>query len=153
MESVANDRQAQLRRQLDDLTAQLEQAKQIVQQWTDAGVQLSRNVAEKRAENQMRGRTLASAFLGSGYQAHERGAAVYSNARIAQEVAKKRSTIALEKKKAQEVVRSVKSQVVYGEIRTMRSCSGGPRDRRQVVGADVSIFRAPRGTRGVGHVP
>jgi hypothetical protein len=111
----SNENQLQLRRQVEELTAQLEQAKQVVQQWTDSAVQLSRDVAEKRAENQMRGRTLGSAFLGSGYRARERHLAVLSNARIAKETAEKRSTIALKKKQAQELVRSVRSQLAVAK--------------------------------------
>lgn len=98
-------------RKVTELTRQLEKAKEVVQQWTDANANLSHSAATARAENQSSGRGLLGAFLGSKYRSAMRRAAASSNAAIAKEVAEKRAKIADGKREAQSLVKQLQSEL------------------------------------------
>jgi hypothetical protein len=101
----------ELQEKISILTSQLEQAKLIVQQWTDASSQLSLNAAEARAKNQGMGRGIGGALLGSKFRSVLRSQAAASNAAIAKDVANKRAKIAKGKNEAQELVRQIKIEL------------------------------------------
>jgi putative oligomerization/nucleic acid binding protein len=100
-----------LQEKIASLTRQLEQAKVVVKQWSEASAQLSRNAAEARAKTQGMGRGLGGMILGSKYRASQRSQATRINASIAKQVADKRNQIAESKKKAQSVVQRIQMEL------------------------------------------
>lgn len=106
-----------MQRQIDSIVTQIEQAKQIVQQWTDASANLSLSAAKARAKNQSVGRGLGGMFLGPKYRAAMRRAATSSNVAIAKDVADKRAKIADAKRSAQEHVKRLQAQLAVAKDR------------------------------------
>ena len=89
------DRQiSTLQAEMAGITAKLEQARRIVQEWTEASSTLSLNAAKARADNRSAGRGIGGILLGSKYRASVRRSAASSNAKIAKEVADRRAKIA-----------------------------------------------------------
>jgi len=102
---------AALQERIESLVSQLNQAKQRVQEWTDASAALAQSAAEARAKNQAKGRGLGGAIFGAKYRSAMRSAAAASNAAIAKQVAGKRAKIAEGKGQAQERARQLQSQL------------------------------------------
>ncbi|MEF8746667.1 MAG: SHOCT domain-containing protein [Candidatus Accumulibacter propinquus] len=98
-------------RVVEELTQQLERAKQVVQQWVDANASLSLSASQARAENQSKGRGLLGAILGAKYRAAVRSDAASSNAAIAKDVAAKRINIADGKREAQQLVKQLQAEL------------------------------------------
>ncbi|MFZ3151085.1 MAG: SHOCT domain-containing protein [Anaerolineaceae bacterium] len=97
----------ELKKVIENLTIQLEEAKLVVKQWNDASAQLSQNAAEARAKNQNVGYGIGGVLFGSKYRAAVRREASASNASIAKQVAEKRGQILKGKTEAQERVRKI----------------------------------------------
>lgn len=110
-EVVTDYRIAALENRITHLGIQLEQAKTAAQTWVNASSSLSCNAAEARAKNQGAGRGILGGLLGSKYRSAVRAGAAASNAKISQQVARKRSEIANGKRQAQEVIKEIKSQI------------------------------------------
>jgi regulator of replication initiation timing len=137
------DKLAQLEQQLSTLNTQLGQAQAGVQQWVDAGSQLSIQAAKARAENQGAGRGFFASLLGSGYRSAARRVAASSNAAISKEVAEKREAIAHQKRQAQDLVRQIKEAIkeTKDEIKAL-TATQTPKVRVRLAppqSADVSI--------------
>lgn len=105
------DQVAAVKSEIESITNQIEEAKQMVQQWADAATNLSLNAAEARANNQSKGRGIGGALLGAKFRAAMRKDAAASNARIAKEVAEKRIAIAEGKRSAQDMVKQLQAQL------------------------------------------
>lgn len=106
-EPVASNQVAALEQRIQLLMAKLQEAKDVVQSWTEANAALSQSAAEVRAKNQGAGRGFLGCLLGSKYRSVVRAGAAASNAAIAKEVAEKRRRIAEGKHVAQEAVRTI----------------------------------------------
>lgn len=111
MSEVDPEQLAALQKEIESLSAKLEQAKLVVKQWSDASARLSQSAAEARAKNQGLGRGVGGVLLGSKYRASMRRAAASSNAAIAKEVTQKRAKIAEGKREAQAAVRRVQAEL------------------------------------------
>ncbi len=111
MTDINTDQLTELENEIESLNSSLEQAKNIVKQWSETSAKLSRSAAEARAKNQGMGRGLGGLILGKGFRSASRRSAAISNAAIAKDVAKKRSTIAEKKGEAQALVRLIQTEL------------------------------------------
>ena len=130
MSDVNSERIASLQQKIANLSKQLEEARLMVKQWSDASAQLSRNAAEARAKNQGMGRGLGGALFGSKFRSAMRSAAASSNAAIAKEVAEKRAKIAAGKSQAQAVVRQIQEELSAAKEQ-YRSFKASEKSQRQ----------------------
>jgi hypothetical protein len=108
---------------IKSLEIKLERAREDVREWTDANADLSRSAAEARAKNQGSGNGFMGALLGSKFRSVMRSGAAASNAAIAKEVAQKRLLIADGKRNAQDIVRTLQTQIkeLKQELRTHKA--------------------------------
>ena len=115
MESISLEKIAGLEARILHLNSELERAKQTVERWTVANSNLSLSAAGERAKNQGAGSGFAGGLLGSKYRAAIRAGAAASNAAIAKDVAQKRLTIANGKREAQDLVKSIQSELALAK--------------------------------------
>lgn len=108
---------------ISNLNGQIEDARNLVQQWTDANANLSRAASAARAENQNSGRGFLGALLGPKFRSTMRFAAASSNAAIAKEVADQRTKIAEGKRDAQASLKRLQSALVDAkqELKSIQS--------------------------------
>ncbi len=111
MVETRNERLEQLQIRINELTSQLEEARQTVKNYSHLLAELGQNAAEERAKNQGAGRGLDGMIFGPKYRASQRRAAAASNARISKELAKKRGVILEKKMAAQAFVQSIQTEL------------------------------------------
>ena len=117
MSEILDQEIAAVQEEIERLTREVARGKEILQTWIDAGTQLSLNSAEARAKNQGAGKGLGGMILGARYRASVRKAAALSNAKIAQDVAAKRTRIAEGKRSAQEFIKLTQAQLAETKAR------------------------------------
>jgi hypothetical protein len=105
---------------LSQLEHELMLTKQVVADWNDAGVNLSRSAASARAKNQGAGRGFVSALLGSKFRSAMRAGAAASNSAIAKDVARKRAETAAAKASTQSLVKKAAARFLGNEIQNTR---------------------------------